>query len=489
MSLIVKDSGGAAKQEKTVTAGTSITEVTPDSGKLLSRVVVNPTPSEAKEVTALMEQIVVIPNSGKFLRKVTINPPVIPKALKVTTKPNKTSYSAGESLNLTGLVVSVEMSDGSTKDVTSECSFSPAAGTVIYENTDSVSVSWISGDITYSTSFAVNVKRVLSSISITSNPSKTTYYKGESLDLTGIVVTAAYNSGATADVTSSITSSPASGTALTEYGSQTVTVSYAENGITKTATFTVSVSVKIVTWAGGTDEEIANMVAAADAGIINLADYWAVGDERKVTLSSMAATGVGESHAEQTVTFVLMNAGGKTLANTTPSGRTTCSFIVGMKNGLANGTSGEYGYMNSSDTNSGGWEACKRRKWCNEIFRNALPSTLRDIFKQHLNVTASGSSSGTTTSTDYFALPAEKEVFGSNTYANSTAESGLSQFKYYKTAANRIKKQGDNGSAGYWWERSPYSGDSYYFCTVFSGGSADRYVASDTSLLAPFGCI
>ena len=444
---------------------------------------------QEKTVTALMTQLIVTPDRGKLLSKVTINPPVISTGISVTTIPSKTSYKAGETLDLTGIVVKAEMSDGTTKDVTSECTFSPASGTVLYEDVKSVSVAWINGNITYSTSLGINVTRVLSSISITANPSKTEYYKGESLDLTGIAVTATYTSGRTEDVTSSITSSPASGTALTEYGSQTVTVSYAENGITKTATFTVSVSVKIVTWAGGTDEEIANMVAAADAGLINLTDYWAVGDEREVILSAMSATGVGESHAEQTVTFALMNAGGKTLANTTPSGRTTCSFIVGMKNGLANGTSGEYGYMNSSDTNSGGWEACKRRKWCNEIFRNALPSTLRDIFKQHLNVTASGSSSGTTTSTDYFALPAEKEVFGSNTYADSTAESGLSQFEYYKTAANRIKKQGDNGAAYTWWERSPFSGDSGYFCNVFSGDSASGSGASFTCLLAPFGCI
>ena len=67
----------------------------------------------------------------------------------------------------------------------------------------------------------------------------------------------------------------------------------------------------IVTWADGTDAEIVAMVNAADDGMINLADYWSVGDERQVTLSAMEATGVGESHVEQTVTFVLMNAGGK----------------------------------------------------------------------------------------------------------------------------------------------------------------------------------
>lgn len=241
---------------------------------------------------------------------------------------------------------------------------------------------------------------------------------------------------------------------------------------------------EIVSWADGTDEQIVEMINAADNGLINLADYWSVGDERQVTLSAMEATGVGESHVEQTVTFVLMNAGGKTLANATPSGRTTCSFIVGMKNGLA-----EKGYMNSSNTNSGGWEACARRTWCNSVFRNAIPSTLRDIFKQHLNVTANGSSSTTATSTDYFALPAEKEVFGSVSRADSTAEASLTQFEYYKTSSNRIKKTGDSGSASSWRERSPRSGNSGIFCTVSSNGSADYEPASFSYLLAPFGCI
>jgi hypothetical protein len=105
---------------------------------------------------------------------------------------------------------------------------------------------------------------------------------------------------------------------------------------------------RIVTWGGGTDEQIQAMVQAADNGEIDLTDYWSVGDERQVTLSAMEATGVGESHVEQTVTLVLMNVGGKELANATASGRTTCSFIVGQKGCLA-----ETGYMNSSGGNSG----------------------------------------------------------------------------------------------------------------------------------------
>ena len=248
----------------------------------------------------------------------------------------------------------------------------------------------------------------------------------------------------------------------------------------------LDVNVDIVPWAYGTDDQIVAMVNAADNGLINLSDFWSVGDERKVTLSAMTATGVGESHAKQTVTFVLMNAGGKTLARATPSGRNKCSFIVGLKNGLE-----EQGYMNSSNTVTGGWNDCARRTWCNNVFRNAIPSSLRGIFKQHLNKTANGNGSTISTSTDYFALPAEKEVFGRNSHADSTAEASLRQFEYYKTEENLPKKPGDNNvfSLLSWWERSPSSVGSNSFCEVMLGTGISSSSASDANLLAPFGCI
>ena len=246
---------------------------------------------------------------------------------------------------------------------------------------------------------------------------------------------------------------------------------------------------KIVTWADGTDAEIVAMVNAADNGEINLADHWHVGDERQVTLSAMEATGVGESHVEQTVTFVLMNAGGKTLANATASGRTECNFIVGMKNGLA-----EKGAMNSTNTAVGGWDACSRRTWCNDVFRNAIPSTLRDIFKQHFNTTGNTTGSTTVISTDYFALPAEKEVFGRNRKANSTAESSLTQFEYYATVANILKRKG--GTVVAWSLRSPSRSLDTYYCNAHYKKSGDTYVPEPGEYyaffdyaLSPFGVI
>ncbi len=250
---------------------------------------------------------------------------------------------------------------------------------------------------------------------------------------------------------------------------------------------------KIVTWAGGTDEEIVAMVEAADQGLINLSDYWAVGDTRTIQLSAMEATGVGESHSAQEVDLVLMHAGRYKLNTAVASGRTTCSFIVGQKDSLATD-----GYMNSPSTNSGSWDGSARRNWCNSVYKNALPSTLLPIFKQFKTITAE-TYNGTTlkTSLDFFALPAEREVFGAGYgyagkgYANNTeaACEDIFQFEYYQTAANRIKKLGISGNDYIWWERSPNYNGSRYFCSVSGGGGAVDSDASHACGLAPFGCI
>lgn len=248
-----------------------------------------------------------------------------------------------------------------------------------------------------------------------------------------------------------------------------------------------SPTVEIVSWADGTDEQIAALVAAADAGQIDLETDagWKVGDTRTVSLSAMGKSGtynnvtwnVNESHIAQDVEFVLMNKGGKTLND-----GTECHFIVGMKNCL-----NPAGHMNSTRIINGGWESCARRTWCNGAFYQAIPSALRSIFKQFKNVTATGTGSNSTTSTDYFALPSEKEVFGSVSHANSSAESSNSQFTWYATSANRIKRV--SGSTYGWWERSPAASHSDSFCEVDASGITSYGFANFNYGLSPFGCI
>ena len=251
-----------------------------------------------------------------------------------------------------------------------------------------------------------------------------------------------------------------------------------------------------ISWSTGTDEEIVRAIAAADAGEIDLYNDngWRVGDTRTVSLSAMEATGtydgvtwsVGETHEAQTIELVLMHQGGVKLAD-----GNDCHFVVGMKDCLIEG-----GYMNRTNTTSGSWDGCARRNWCNGAFRQAIPDSLRSIFKQMRTITAE-TYNGTTlkTSTDYFALPAEREVFGGGYglsgrgYSNDAeaVSENLPQFTWYATPSNRVKQV--NGSNSSWWERSPHANNSSRFCHVVIGGFASCNNAINTFGLSPFGCV
>ena len=238
--------------------------------------------------------------------------------------------------------------------------------------------------------------------------------------------------------------------------------------------------VSLVSWATGTDAEIKEMIDAYYAGEITLADIqtvWAIGDERAVQLSAMEATGVGESHAAQTVRYVIMNWGGKTLSN-----GNDCLAVIGQKDCLS-----EKGYMNSTNTNVGSWPDSARRGWCNSTYKAAIPQSFAVNFKEFNNKSGvgGGGSSGTLDSTDYFALPAEIEVTGS--YANSYQGEG-SQFKYYETSENRRKRGGDGGSlsSGDYFMRSPGKQTAIFLYYLASVSNA---YASNTHGIAPYGCI
>lgn len=265
---------------------------------------------------------------------------------------------------------------------------------------------------------------------------------------------------------------------------------------TSTATITdsksvVTVAMNALDWNYGnlsfsstTDAQFAAIISSLDNGKITVDDLpWAVGDTRTVHLSSMPATGVGESHEEEDVTLVIQNVGGVTLT----SGK-QCHYVVGLLNSLKTP-----GYMNSSGTNSGSWKSSARRAWCNNIFRNAIPTTISGCFKQFKCVTATEYNSSTNTTTDdYFALPAEKEIYGQRYNSVQTEANALTQFEWYKTLLNRIKKSGDlSNSRTSWWNRSPDSRipTPVYFCYIDDDTSARSASANENKGLSPFGCI
>jgi hypothetical protein len=92
----------------------------------------------------------------------------------------------------------------------------------------------------------------LASIEVTTEP-KTDYRTGDTLDLSGMVVTARYSDG-TENVVTGFTTTPAAGAALNTAGANIpVQVSYIEDGITRTTTFSITVNIKS---SGGTDGEV-----------------------------------------------------------------------------------------------------------------------------------------------------------------------------------------------------------------------------------------
>jgi hypothetical protein len=256
----------------------------------------------------------------------------------------------------------------------------------------------------------------------------------------------------------------------------------------------------LVPWATGTDDQIVAMVNGYYDGkltIDEIKSVWSIGDCRSVDLAAMEATGVGESHRAQTVEFQILDFNHDTL--TTPIGSITKALItVDMKNCLRNAnvtdTTGssntEHGYMNSSNTNQGGWTSCARRTWCNNVFYNALPSYFKNLVKSVDKLTSAGNQSSIiNTDSDYCFLLSEIEIFGSVTY--SKVGEG-SQYAWFANAtANRYKlpKWNSSSVSDLWWERSPRGSVSISFCIVDIVGLADYYSASGAFGLAPAFCL
>lgn len=255
---------------------------------------------------------------------------------------------------------------------------------------------------------------------------------------------------------------------------------------------------KIVTFADGTDAEIARMIKAHYAGKINIGDYWAVGDKRTIHHNAMNATGVSESHKANDYAYVIIGIEHDDLV-TAINGKAKAAITIQTERLLYLDTTTEYnnsldashecGYMNSSDMNSGGWEGCERRTWCNNVYKKCLPAYVQSMMKQVKKLTSVGGQSSTIkTSNDYAFLLSEIEIFGNIPY--SFGGEGI-QYQYFKNAtANRYKSPQTSNYyvSGIWWERSPCRSGNESFCVVNEAGNTDIADAGQARSLAPCLC-
>ena len=182
----------------------------------------------------------------------TLNVTLSDVVSKITiTKPTKTNYNHGEELDLTGGKIEVTTASGLSKEV-------PIEGSMITENGTTVNMSPSKDDygenttvtkiltITYeeggkkeTASYPIIIVNDVKSITMHQTP-KTSYNVNDLLDITDgeILVTRAVGEPETKEITKDMVTGFDS---TKENTKLTLTVSYTENGITKTTTYDVSV--------------------------------------------------------------------------------------------------------------------------------------------------------------------------------------------------------------------------------------------------------
>ncbi len=262
-------------------------------------------------------------------------------------------------------------------------------------------------------------------------------------------------------------------------GTATITVNCAAGtNHTAPASKTVSVTVEM---ASPTleDNTPATIKAAAQSG--QAANLWSAGDKVPIavngTVGSLAINGtyyafiLGFNHNSSV-------EGGNSIHfqfGKNASG-TDIAFIDSSYN--STGSSAAF-RMNTSNTNSGGWNDSYMRKTICPAFLAALPTEWQNVIvacTKYSDNTGGGSDTASyvTATQDKIWLLGEFEVFGTRSGANSAEQNYQQQYDYYKNGNSKIKyKHSDTGSACYWWLRSVYASYTTYFRYVYTSGSSN----------------
>ena len=239
--------------------------------------------------------------------------------------------------------------------------------------------------------------------------------------------------------------------------------------------------------------------AAATSG--KASSYWKVGDRKEVVLNGT----VGNKSFSNTTTYCYI-LGFDHNASIESNGEHTIHIGFGAS-ALSGGgyiaycdskydgyvSSTGYFSMNSSYTNSGGWNSCQMKSTICPAFKNALPSDLKSNIRAVTKWQNDGGSTSGQSSSNEIWLLSEMEIFGSASHSNYTANQ--LQYDFYKgvtgwSAAPQIKYNDTATSeAVSWWERSAYSGVSNSFCYVHSVGSAAGNTANYSFGFAPCLCL
>ena len=277
------------------------------------------------------------------------------------------------------------------------------------------------------------------------------------------------------------------------------------------------------------DQTWAEIRQVSDAG--QGSSYWSVGDRKAVLVNGT----VGTLAVNQTLYVYILGFNHNSAKEgngiqfgtfkTALSGGTDVCLVDGSYNSYKTDGSKIFNMNHWGNYNYGGWKACDLRydilgstnkapvnygkaratsdtgydaptntatsPVANTLMA-ALPADLRAVMKPITKYTdnkgnSSDVAANVTSSLDYLPLLAEQEIFGGNrTYSNQYEKNSQVQYAYYSAGNSKVKyRHSATGSTAYWWERSPFYGNSNAFCGVNTSGGASNYYAGYSYGLAP----
>ena len=191
--------------------------------------------------------------------------------------------------------------------------------------------------------------------------------------------------------------------------------------------------------------------------------FWKVGDRKAVTLNGT----VGTKSFSNTTTYCYIlgfdhnksveSGGAHSLhigfGASALSGGAYIAYVDSKYNNAVSTTG--YFSMNSSNTNSGGWNSCQMKSTICPAFKNALPSDLRNNIRAVTKWQNNGNSTSGQSISNEIWLLSEMEIFGSAQRSGYTANQV--QYDFYKgvtnwNAATKIKyKDISTSTAVAWW--------------------------------------
>lgn len=210
-------------------------------------------------------------------------------------------------------------------------------------------------------------------------------------------------------------------------------------------------------------------------------NYWSVGATKKITMNGKVSDGLTLTNFETYVYILGFNHNEALEGSGTVFGGFKTAQTGGIDICLIDSASGAARYdgqwfnVNNSLSNTGGWQSSLMRTVTMPLIKAAFPVDLQAVIKAstiYTDNTGGGAGNVVPTATqDEVFLLAEYEIFGTNSYATTQEANYLKQYAYYSAGNSKVKrKHNATGTDAYWWERSPGTSDSNFFCVVATNG-------------------